>query len=263
MKKTFIFVLLLLSLFAYKVNAAPNTGTLPENGVKVNFNADGTYNSIEGDGWMVDQHHDHDGMMVDEHHDGLMLTKGEVVIHLMHYVFNDDGEIIGFHWMIEGATAILWVKHGKTTEIYGDGTEGDFLTSDNKQVSNAAFLIEIIVDEEEEVVDEEEEIDEEEEVVDEEEEIDEEEEVVDEEEEIDEEEVVDEEEDDEVLGEEEENVDEEEEELVEEENVEEDEVLSDEEESLPNTSDASRGLGLLMGLMGLILLVISKKKAIA
>jgi hypothetical protein len=41
MKKTFIFVLLLLSLFANKVNAAPNTGDLPENGVKVNFNEDG------------------------------------------------------------------------------------------------------------------------------------------------------------------------------------------------------------------------------
>jgi hypothetical protein len=54
-EKTFIFVVLLLSLFAYKVNAAPNTGPLPENGVKVNFNANGTYNSVEGDGWMVDQ----------------------------------------------------------------------------------------------------------------------------------------------------------------------------------------------------------------
>jgi hypothetical protein len=38
MKKTFVLALLLLSLFAYKVNAAPNSGSLPENGVKVNFN---------------------------------------------------------------------------------------------------------------------------------------------------------------------------------------------------------------------------------
>ena len=314
MRKTFIFVVLLLSLFAYKVNAAPNTGPLPENGVKINFNADGTYNSIEGNGWMVDQH--------DE---SLKLTKGEVVVHLMHYEFNDDGEIIGFHWMVEGATAILWVKHGTTEEIYGEGTEGDFLTSDNKQVSNVVFLIEIIVDEEEEVDDEEEEDDEEEvdeeeveeeeeevdeeeeeeeeddeeevdeeEVVDEEEEeeeVDEEEEVVEEEEEVDEEEVVDEEEeevdeeeevveqeeevdeeevvdeeedDDEVLGEEEENVDEEEDDEVlgeEEENVdeEEDEVLG-EEESLPDTSDATAGLGLLSGLFGFMLLFATKKK---
>jgi hypothetical protein len=55
MKRTFIFVLLLLSLFAYKVNAAPNTGNLPENGVKVNFNANGTYSSVEGSGWAFNQ----------------------------------------------------------------------------------------------------------------------------------------------------------------------------------------------------------------
>jgi hypothetical protein len=71
MKRTFIFVLLLLSLFASKVNAAPNTGNLPENSVKVNFNANGTYNSIEGDGWMFDQQAG-----------SLTLTKGEVVITL-------------------------------------------------------------------------------------------------------------------------------------------------------------------------------------
>jgi hypothetical protein len=135
MRKTFIFVVLLLSLFAYKVNAAPNTGTLPENGVKVNFNADGTYNSIEGDGWMVDQQSG-----------SLTLTKGEVVITLNEYVFKDGEEIIGFTWMIEGATAVLWVKHGTTAEVYGEGTSGEFTTSDNKQISNAVFLIEIIVE---------------------------------------------------------------------------------------------------------------------
>ena len=274
MKKTFIFVLLLLSLFAYKANAAPNTGTLPENSVKVNFNANGTYNSVEGSGWAFNQQSG-----------SLTLTKGEVVITLNEYVFKDGEEIIGFSWMIEGATAVLWVKHGTTQEEYGNGTSGEFVTSDSKGVSNAVFLIEIIDDEEEiddeeqddedeeldEELDEEEQDDEEDEEVDEEEVVDEEEEVVDEEEELDDEEdeIVEQEEqddeeelDDEVLGEEE-NVDEEEEEVVEEENVEEDEVLGEEEESLPDTSDASRNLGLLMGLMGLILIVISKKKAIA
>jgi hypothetical protein len=245
MRKTFIFVVLLLSLFAYKVNAAPNTGTLPENGVKVNFNADGTYNSIEGDGWMVDQQSG-----------SLTLTKGEVVITLNEYVFKDGEEIIGFTWMIEGATAVLWVKHGTTEEIYGEGTEGDFLTSDNKQISNVVFLIEIVEDEEEdddeELDDEEEENDDEEELDDEEEENDdEEEENDDEEEELDEEE---EEDDDEVLGDDEEN---EEEENVDEE---EDEVLGDDEESLPDTSDATAGLGLMTGLFGLILLFATKKK---
>jgi hypothetical protein len=248
MKKTFIFVVLLLSLFAYKVNASPNTGALPENGVKVNFNANGSYNSIEGDGWMVDQHPD-----------SLMLTKGDVVIHLMHYVFN-DGEIVGFHWMVEGATAVLWVKHGTTTEVYGDGTEGDFLTSDNKQISNVVFLIEIVEDEDEdddeELDDEDEDDDDDEELDDEDEDDDEEEELDDEEEQDDEEEELDDEEeelDDEVLGDddedEEENVDEDE-----------DEVLGEEEESLPDTSDTTAGVGLMAGLLGFFLLLVSKKK---
>jgi hypothetical protein len=246
MKKTFIFVLLLLSLFAYKVNAAPNTGNLPENGVKVNFNANGTYSSVEGSGWAFNQSAG-----------SLTLTKGEVVITLSEYVFKDGNEIIGFSWTIEGATAVLWVKHGRTSEIYGEGMEGEFTTSDRKGVSNAVFLIEIIDDEDEEL-DEEEELDDEEEQDDEEEEID-------EEEQDDEEEVVDEEE---VLGDDEEN----EEEIDEEVEEEEDEVLgeSDEDEEaagdgeeLPDTSDASKGLGYVLGLMGLFLLVVSKKKAVA
>ena len=243
MRKTFIFVVLLLSLFAYKVNAAPNTGPLPENGVKVNFNADGTYNSIEGDGWMFDQQPG-----------SLTLTKGEVVVTLNEYVFKDGEEIIGFSWMIEGATAILWVKHGTTSDVYGEGMNGEFTTSDNKGVSNAVFLIEIIDDEEEELDDEEEQDDDE--IVDDEEEVDEEDEIIDEEEEVDEEdEIVDEEEeelDDEVLGDSEEN---------EEENVdEEEEVLGEQEEALPDTSDATTGLGLMTGLLGLILLITTKKK---
>jgi hypothetical protein len=325
MKKTFIFVLLLLSLFAYKVNAAPNTGTLPENSVKVNFNANGTYSSVEGSGWSFNQSAG-----------SLTLTKGEVVITLSEYVFKDGNEIIGFSWTIEGATAVLWVKHGRTSEVYGEGMEGEFTTSDRKGVSNAVFLIEIIddedeelddeedqddedeelddeedqddedeelddeedqddedeelndeedqddedeeLDEEEEQDDEDEELDEEEEQDDEDEELDEEEEqddedeVVDEEEEQDdEEEVVDEEEQDdeeEVLGDDEEN----EEEIDEEVEDEEEEVLgeSDEDEEaagdgeeLPDTSDASKGLGYVLGLMGLFLLVVSKKKAVA
>jgi hypothetical protein len=77
MKKTFIFVLLLLSLFAYKVNAAPNTDNLPENSVKVNFNANGTYSSVEGE-WL-DAFNQQAG--------SLTLTKGEVVITLSEYVF--------------------------------------------------------------------------------------------------------------------------------------------------------------------------------
>jgi hypothetical protein len=300
MKKTFIFVLLLLSLFAYKVNAAPNTGTLPENSVKVNFNANGTYSSVEGSGWAFNQSAG-----------SLTLTKGEVVITLSEYVFKDGNEIIGFSWTIEGATAVLWVKHGRTSEVYGEGMEGEFTTSDRKGVSNAVFLIEIIDDEDEELDDEEdqddedeelddeedqddedEELDEEEEQDDEDEQLDEEEEQDDEDEELDdeedqddedeeldeeeeqddEEEVVDEEEEqddeEEVLGDDEEN----EEEIDEEVEDEEEEVLgeSDEDEEaagdgeeLPDTSDASKGLGYVLGLMGLFLLVVSKKKAVA
>jgi hypothetical protein len=259
MKKTFIFVLLLLSLFAYKVNAAPNTDNLPENSVKVNFNANGTYSSVEGSGWAFNQQAG-----------SLTLTKGEVVITLSEYVFKDGNEIIGFSWTIEGATVVLWIKHGRTSDIYGEGMEGEFTTSDRKGVSNAVFLIEIIDDEDEELDDEEEQDDEEE--LDEEEDQDDEDEVVDEEEEQDdEEEVVDEEEqddEDEVLGDDEEN----EEEIDEEVNDEEEEVLgeSDEDEEaagdgeeLPDTSDASKGLGYVLGLMGLFLLVVSKKKAVA
>ena len=85
MRKTFIFVVLLLSLFAYKVNAAPNTGPLPENGVKVNFNENGTYSSVEGSGWAFNQQAG-----------SLTLTKDEVVITLNEYVFKDGSEIIGF-----------------------------------------------------------------------------------------------------------------------------------------------------------------------
>jgi hypothetical protein len=301
MKKTFIFVLLLLSLFAYKVNAAPNTGNLPENSVKVNFNANGTYSSVEGSGWAFNQSAG-----------SLTLTKGEVVITLSEYVFKDGNEIIGFSWTIEGATAVLWVKHGRTSEVYGEGMEGEFTTSDRKGVSNAVFLIEIIDDEDEELDDEEdqddedeeldeeeeeeqddedEELDDEEEQDDEDEELDEEEEQddededlddeeeqddedeeLDEEEQDDEEEVVDEEEEqddeEEVLGDDEEN----EEEIDEEVEDEEEEVLgeSDEDEEaagdgeeLPDTSDTSKGLGYVLGLMGLFLLVVSKKKAVA
>jgi hypothetical protein len=67
--------------------------------------------------------------------------------------------------LIEGATAVLWVKHGTSELEYGEGTSGEFTTSDNKGVSNAVFLIEIIVDEEDddELDDEEEENDDEEE----------------------------------------------------------------------------------------------------
>jgi hypothetical protein len=277
MKKTFIFILLLLSLFAYKVNAAPNTGNLPENGVKVNFNANGTYSSVEGSGWAFNQSAG-----------SLTLTKGEVVITLSEYVFKDGNEIIGFSWTIEGATAVLWVKHGRTSEVYGEGREGEFTTSDRKGVSNAVFLIENIDDEDEELDEEEEQDDEDEELDDEEEqddeeELGEEEEQDDEDEELDEEEeqdddeevlgeddnddeeeiVNEEEDDDEVLGDDEENEEEEnEEENVEEENVdeEEDEVLGEDEESLPDTSDASRGFGLMIGLLGLIMLVVSRKK---
>jgi hypothetical protein len=280
MKKTFIFILLLLSLFAYKVNAAPNTGNLPENGVKVNFNANGTYSSVEGSGWAFNQSAG-----------SLTLTKGEVVITLSEYVFKDGNEIIGFSWTIEGATAVLWVKHGRTSEVYGEGREGEFTTSDRKGVSNAVFLIENIDDEDEELDEEEEQDDEDEELDDEEEqddeeELGEEEEQDDEDEELDEEEeqdddeevlgeddnddeeeiVNEEEDDDEVLGDDEENEEEEnEEENVEEENVdeEEDEVLGEDEESLPDTSDASRGFGLMIGLLGLIMLVVSRKKAVA
>jgi hypothetical protein len=237
MKKTLIFVVLLLSLFAYKVSAAPNTGELPENGVKINFNENGTVNSVEGDGWVLD-----------EQPEMLTLTKGEVVITLMHFEFKDDAEIIGFHWMVEGATAVLWVKHGTTAEVYGEGTEGEFTTNDLKAISNAVFLIEIIVDEEEEE-DDDEELDDEEEN-DDDEVLDEEEEEQDEEEEIDEEEEND--EDDEVLGDDDENVEEEEEE--------EDEVLGDDDESLPDTSDVTSGLGLMSGLLGFVLLLASKKK---
>jgi hypothetical protein len=351
MKRTFIFVLLLLSLFASKVNAAPNTGNLPENSVKVNFNANGTYSSVEGSGWAFNQSAG-----------SLTLTKGKVVVTLSEYVFKDGNEIIGFSWTIEGATAVLWVKHGRTSEVYGEGMEGEFTTSDRKGVSNAVFLIEIIDDEDEELDDEEdqddedeelddeedqddedEELDEEEEQDDEDEELDEEEEQDDEDEELDEEEdqddedeELDEEEDqddeDEELDEEEEQDDEEEElddeeeqddedeeldeeeeqddededlddeedqddedeELDEEEQDDEEEVLGDDEENeeeideevedeeeevlgesdedeeaagdgeeLPDTSDASKGLGYVLGLMGLFLLVVSKKKAVA
>lgn len=249
MKKTLIFVVLLLSLFAYKVSAAPNTGPLPENGVKVNFNEDGSAQSVEGDGWVLD-----------EQAGSLTLTKGDVIITLNQYVFKDGNEIVGFSWMVEGAIAVLWVKHGTTAEPYGEGTEGEFTTSDLKGVSNAVFLIEIIVDEEEEDDDDEELDDEEndddevldeedEEEQDEEEELDEEEEQDDEEEELDEEEN---DEDDEVLGDDDENVDEEEEE--------EDEVLGDDDESLPDTSDVTSGLGLMSGLLGFVLLLASKKK---
>jgi hypothetical protein len=92
----------------------------------------------------------------------LTLTKGEVVVTLNEYVFKDGEELVGFSWMIEGATAVLWVKHGTTAEVYGEGTDGEFTTSDNKGVSNAVFLIEIVVDEEddEELDDEEEQDDE-------------------------------------------------------------------------------------------------------
>ncbi|MDP2814690.1 MAG: hypothetical protein Q8N92_09625, partial [Erysipelotrichaceae bacterium] len=162
MKKTFVFVVLLLSLFAYKVNATPNTGPVPEDGVKVNFNANGTYMSIEGDGWMVNES---DGSMT--------LTKGEVVITLNEYVFKDGNEIIGFSWMIEGGTAVLWVKHGTTEEVYGDGTSGVFVTSDSKGISNVVFIIEVIVDEDDdEVIDDDDEViddEDDEEVIDEEE----------------------------------------------------------------------------------------------
>ncbi|MDP3306013.1 MAG: hypothetical protein Q8S15_08065 [Erysipelotrichaceae bacterium] len=229
MKKTFVFVVLLLSLFAYKVNATPNTGPVPEDGVKVNFNANGTYMSIEGDGWMVNES---DGSMT--------LTKGEVVITLNEYVFKDGNEIIGFSWMIEGGTAVLWVKHGTTEEVYGDGTSGVFVTSDSKGISNVVFIIEVIVDEDDDEV-----IDDDDEVIDDE----------DDEEVIDEEEVVDDEDDDVVLGEEEENIDEEE--VVVEEA---DEVLGEAEESLPDTSDATAGLGLLSGLFGFMMLFATKKK---
>jgi hypothetical protein len=235
MKKTFIFVLLLLSLFAYKVNAAPNTGSLPENGVKVNFNENGSVNSFEGEGWVLDGQSG-----------SLTLTKGEVVVTLSDYVFKDGVAIVGFSWLIEGATAVLWVKHGTTAEVYGEGTDGVFTTSDNKGVSNAVFLIEIVEDEERD--DEEEQEDEDEELDDEEEQDDQDEELYDEDELDDEDEVLGDDDEDE----EEENVDEEE-----------DEVLGEDEESLPDTSDTSRGLGLLFGLFGFILLVVSKKKAVA
>ena len=246
MKKTFVLVLLLLSLFAQKVNAAPNTGSLPENGVKVNFNANGTYSSVEGSGWAFNQSAG-----------SLTLTKGEVVITLNEYVFKDGNEIIGFSWIIEGATAVLWVKHGRTSAVYGEGMDGEFTTSDNKGVSNAVFLVEII-DDEEEVLDEEEQ-DDEEEILDEEEQ-DDEEEVLDEEEQDDEEEILDEEEqddDEEVLGEEEQ--DDEDEVLGE---SDENQEAASEGEALPDTSDATKNLGYLSGLLGLFLLVASKKKAI-
>jgi hypothetical protein len=240
MRKTFIFVVLLLSLFAYKVNAAPNTGTLPENGVKVNFNENGTVNSFEGAGWTLD-----------EQVGSLTLTKGDVVITLNEFVFKDGPELVGFSWMIEGAAAVLWVKHGTTEAEYGDGTSGEFTTSDEKGVSNAVFLIEIIEDEEEEDDDDDEELDDEEEDDDDDEELDDEEEDDDDDEELDDEEEEnddeEEEDDDEVLGDDEEDDDEE------------DEVLGDDDE-LPDTSDASRGLGLMTGLFGFFLLLASKKK---
>jgi hypothetical protein len=222
MKKTFIFVLLLLSLFAYKVNAAPNTGNLPENGVKVNFNANGTYSSVEGSGWAFNQSAG-----------SLTLTKGEVVVTLSEYVFKDGNEIIGFSWTIEGATAVLWVKHGRTSEVYGEGMEGEFTTSDRKGVSNAVFLIEIIDDEDEELDDEEDQDDEDEELDDEEDQDDEDEEL-DEEEQDDEDEELDDEEDqddeDEELDDEEDQDDEDEELDEEEEQDDEEEELDDEEE---------------------------------
>jgi hypothetical protein len=176
MKRTFIFVLLLLSLFAYKVNAAPNTGELPENGVKVNFNENGSVNSFEGEGWVLD-----------EQSGSLTLTKGEVVVTLNEYVFKDGEELVGFSWMIEGATAVLWVKHGTTSDVYGEGTDGEFTTSDNKGVSNAVFLIEIVVDDEDEELDDEEEQDDEDDESDDEEEQDDEDEELDDEEEQDDE----------------------------------------------------------------------------
>jgi hypothetical protein len=220
MKKTFIFVLLLLSLFAYKVSAAPNTGNLPENGVKVNFNENGSVKSFEGEGWIID-----------EQSGSLTLTKDEVVVTLNEFVFKDGEELIGFSWTIEGAIAVLWVKHGQTTDVYGEGMDGEFTTNDNKGVSNAVFLIEIIDDEDEELDDEEEQDDEDEELDDEEEQDDEDEEL-DEEEQDDEDEVVDDEEEqddeDEELDEEEQ--DDEDEELDEEEQDDEDEVVDDEEE---------------------------------
>ena len=293
MKKTLIFVVLLLSLFAYKVSAAPNTGPLPENGVKVNFNENGTAQSVEGSGWILNQQ---SGSMT--------LTKGDIVVTLNQYTFKNGTEIIGFSWMIEGAVAVLWVKHGTTSAEYGDGTSGEFTTSDNKGVSNAVFLIELIDDEEdddeelddeedendddEELDDEEDENDDDEELDDEEDENDDDEELDDEEDENDDDEELDDEEDendddedendddeelddeedendddeelddeededdDEVLGDDDENVDEEDEE--------EDEVLGEDDEQLPDTSDATSGLGLLGGLLGFVMLLASKKK---
>jgi hypothetical protein len=288
MKKKIVFILLLLSLFAYKVNAAPNTGTLPENGVKVNFNENGSVNSFEGAGWALN-----------EQVGSLTLTKGDVVVTLNEFVFKNGSELVGFSWMVEGATAVLWVKHGTTAVEYGEGTSGEFTTSDDKGVSNAVFLIEIIEDEEddnddeEELDDEEDDNDDEEELDDEEDDNDDEEELDDEEDDNDDEEELDDEEDDnddeeELDDEEDDNDDEEElddeeddnddeEELDdeeeddddevlgddEEENDEEDEVLGEDDEQLPDTSDASRGLGLVIGLFGLFLFAVSKKKVVA
>ncbi len=260
MKKIVIMVSLLLSLFAYKVSAAPNTGRLPENGVKVNFNSNGTVNSMEGDGWTIESQSD-----------SLTLTKGDVIVTLFDYVFKDGNEIIGFTWSITGATADLWVKHGTSSLEYGNGTSGSFTTSDRKGVSNAVFLVDISEDEEEIVDDED---DNDDEIIEEESDEDNEEEVIDEEDEEELEEDVDDqdEEDEEVLGDDDENEeeaieeevgeDDENEETVEEE-TEEDEVLSDEEESLPDTSDVSGGLGLLSGMLGLGLLVASRKRKTA
>lgn len=247
MKRIVIMVSLLLSLFAYKVSAAPNTGRLPENGVKVNFNGNGTVSSMEGDGWTLNAQLG-----------SLTLTKGDVIVKLFDYVFKDGNEIIGFSWSITGATAVLWVKHGTSSLEYGSGTSGSFITSDRKGVSNAVFLVEVSEDEEDkddEVI-EEEEGENEEEIIDEkdEEEL---------EEDVDDQDKVDEE----VLGDDDENEEETEEEVSEDdenvEAVEEDEVLSDEEESLPDTSDVSGGLGLLAGMLGLGLLVASGKRKTA
>lgn len=262
MKKIVIMVSLLLSLFAYKVSAAPNTGRLPENGVKVNFNSNGTVNSMEGDEWAIESQSD-----------SLTLTKGDVIVTLFDYVFKDGNEIIGFSWSITGATADLWVKHGTSSLEYGNGTSGSFTTSDRKGVSNAVFLVEISEDEDEIVDDED---DNDDEIIDEEESDEEnEEEVIDEEDKEELEEDVDDqdEEDEEVLGDDDENEeeaveeevgeDDENEEAVEEETEEEDQVLSDEEESLPDTSDVSGGLGLLSGMLGLGLLVASRKRKTA
>ena len=227
MKKLFLFFVILLFLAVGRLDilASPNTGKLPDGCIKIEFSP---LNYPEG--WLV---------TVGE--EQTTLVKDSVTLTLFDFTYKDQNEVIGFSWMLEGASAEFWVKHGQTEAQYG----GQFVTSDRKGVSNAVWCLTIdeVVDEDPEE-DPDDEVDEEDPEDEPDDEIDEEDPDDEPEDEIDEEDPEDEPED-EVEGDDDEEP--------------EDPVGDGGDDPLPDLGATGIATGLITGLLGLFGLFITRK----